>query len=111
VAAVLAVAVGTIMRQSAGAIAAVIGLMVVTYFFGAALPVLPAGVADWVLRLTPAAGFAIQQYVPAYAQVANSYTPQFGYFPLVPWAGFGVSCLWAVIALALATVLLRRRDA
>lgn len=111
VAAVLALAVGTIMRQSAGAIAAVIGLMVMTYFFGAALPVLPAGVADWVMRLTPAAGFAIQQYVPAYAQVANSYTPQFGYFPLAPWAGFGVSCLWAAIALGLATVLLRRRDA
>jgi hypothetical protein len=34
-----------------------------------------------------------------------------GYFPLAPWAGFGVLCLWAALALCLATVLLRRRDA
>jgi ABC-type transport system involved in multi-copper enzyme maturation permease subunit len=111
VAAVLALAAGTILRHSAGAITAVIGLMVVTYFFSAALPVLPAGAADWLLRVTPAAGFAIQQYVPAYPQVANPYTPQNGYFPLAPWAGFGVLCLWAALALCLATILLRRRDA
>ena len=111
VTAVLALAVGTILRHSAGAITAVITLVVVTYFFSAALPVLPTGAADWLLRVTPAAGFAIQQYVPAYPQVANAYTPQHGYFPLPPWAGFGVLCLWAAIALCLATVLLRRRDA
>jgi hypothetical protein len=43
--------------------------------------------------------------------VNNVYTPQHGYFPLAPWAGFGVLCLWAAAALCLATVLLRRRDA
>jgi ABC-type transport system involved in multi-copper enzyme maturation permease subunit len=109
--AILALAAGTIMRQSAGAITAVIALTVVTYFFSVPLAVLPAGAADWPLRLTPAAGFAIQQYVPAYPQVNNVYTPQHGYFPLAPWAGFGVLCLWAAAALCLATVLLRRRDA
>jgi ABC-type transport system involved in multi-copper enzyme maturation permease subunit len=111
VAAVLALAAGTIMRSGAGAITAVLGLMVVTYFFSAALPVLPAGAAGWLLRVTPAAGFAIQQYVPAYPQVANPYTPRDGYFPLAPWAGFGVLCLWAALALWLAAYLLRRRDA
>ena len=111
VAAVLALAVGTILRHSAGAITAVIALVVVTYFFSAPLAVLPLGVADWLLRVTPAAGFAIQQYVPAYPQVSNAYTPQNGYFPLAPWAGFGVLCLWAALALWLAAVLLRRRDA
>jgi hypothetical protein len=85
--------------------------VVVTYFFSAPLAVLPLGVADWLLRVTPAAGFAIQQYVPAYPQVSNAYTPQNGYFPLAPWAGFGVLCLWAALALWLAAVLLRRRDA
>jgi ABC-type transport system involved in multi-copper enzyme maturation permease subunit len=111
VAAVLALAAGAILRHSAGAITAVIALMVVTYFFSAPLAVLPAGAADWLLRVTPAAGFAIQQYVPAYPQVSNAYTPQHGYFPLAPWAGFGILCLWAALALWLATVLLRRRDA
>jgi len=109
--AVLALAAGTILRHAAGAITAVIALTVVTYFFSVPLAVLPAGAADWLLRVTPAAGFAIQQYVPAYPQVNNIYTPQHGYFPLAPWAGFGVLCLWAVAALCLATVLLRRRDA
>ncbi len=111
VTAVLALAVGTILRHAAGAITAVIALTVLTYFFSVPLAVLPAGAADWLLRVTPAAGFAIQQYVPAYSQVTNAYTPQHGYFPLAPWAGFGVLCLWAALALCLAAVLLRRRDA
>jgi hypothetical protein len=72
---------------------------------------MPAGAADWVLRVTPAAGFAIRQVLPAYPQVAAGYTPFGDFFPLVPWAGFAVSCAWAALALALATYLLRRRDA
>ena len=108
---VLALAAGTILRHAAGAITAVIALTVVTYFFSVPLAALPAGAADWLLRVTPATGFAIQQYVPAYPQVNNAYTPQHGYFPLAPWAGLGVLCLWAAAALCLATVLLRRRDA
>jgi len=111
VTAVLALAAGTILRHAPGAITVVIALTVVTYFFSVPLAVLPAGAADWLLRVTPAAGFAVQQYVPAYPQVNNIYTPQHGYFPLAPWAGFGVLCLWAAAALWLATVLLRRRDA
>ena len=109
--AVLALAAGTILRSAAGAITAVVALTVVAYFFSVPLAVLPAGAADWLLRVTPAAGFAIQQYVPVYPQVNNVYTPQHGYFPLAPWAGLGVLCLWAAAALCLATVLLRRRDA
>jgi ABC-type transport system involved in multi-copper enzyme maturation permease subunit len=111
VTAVLALAVGTILRHGAGAITVVLALTVMTYFFSVPLAVLPAGASDWLLRVTPAAGFAIQQYVPAYPQVNNAYTPQHGYFPLTPWAGFGVLCLWAVVALWLAAALLRRRDA
>jgi ABC-type transport system involved in multi-copper enzyme maturation permease subunit len=109
--AVLALAAGTILRHAAGAITAVVALTVVAYFFSVPLAVLPAGAANWLLRVTPAAGFAIQQYVPAYPQVNNTYTPQHGYFPLPPWAGLGVLCAWAALALWLAAVLLRRRDA
>jgi hypothetical protein len=73
--------------------------------------VLPVGPAEWLLRVTPAAAFAVQQTLIRYPQVAASYAPADGYFPLAPWAGFGVLCLWAAAALCLATVLLRRRDA
>jgi hypothetical protein len=39
------------------------------------------------------------------------YGPNEGFFPLAPWAGLGVLCLWAMAALVLAAVRLRRRDA
>jgi ABC-type transport system involved in multi-copper enzyme maturation permease subunit len=110
VAAVLALAVGAIVRRSAEAVAAVIVVIVVPYLL--AVPhVLPAGAARWLLRITPAAGFSIQQSIPQYTQVSNAYTPSDGYFPLAPWAGFAVLCGYAALALGLAIVLLRRRDA
>jgi hypothetical protein len=111
VAAVLALAVGTILRHGAGAVTAVVTVMVVPYFFASPLSVLPAGVADWLLRVTPAAAFAVQQTTPRYPQVSAPYTPGNGYFPLPPWAGFAVLCGYTVLALGLAAVLLRRRDA
>jgi len=46
-----------------------------------------------------------------YPQVTADYTPTAGYFPLAPLAGFAVLCAWAALALGLAAVLLRRRDA
>jgi ABC-type transport system involved in multi-copper enzyme maturation permease subunit len=111
VTAVLAVALGTILRHSAGAVTTLIAAIVLPYFFATALPVLPASAADWLLRVTPAAGFAIQTTTPQYPQVAASYTPRNGYFPLAPWAGFAVLCGYAALALALAVIVLRRRDA
>ena len=111
VAAVLAVALGTILRHGAGAVTAVIVAVVLPYFFATALPVLPASAADWLLRVTPAAAFAIQQTIPRYPQVSASYTPANGYFPLAPWAGFAVLCGYAAVAFGLAVILLRRRDA
>jgi ABC-type transport system involved in multi-copper enzyme maturation permease subunit len=109
VAAVLALALGAILRRSAVAVAAAIVGIVLTYVLGVA-QVLPAGASEWLLRVTPAAAFAIQQSIPAYPQVNDQYTPP-AYFPLAPWAGFAVLCGYAVLALALATYLLRRRDA
>lgn len=110
VAAVLALAVGTILRRGAGAVTAVIVLVVLPYILAVA-SVLPPGPANWLLRVTPAAAFAIQQSVQRYAQVNATYTPSTGYFPLAPAAGFAVLCAYAAVALAAAVVLVRRRDA
>lgn len=109
--AVFALAVGAILRHGAGAVTVAVTAVILPYLLTAAIPVMPAGAADWVLRLTPAAGFAVRQVIPAYPQVAASYKPSSGYFPLAPWAGFAVACAWAALALALAAYLLRRRDA
>jgi ABC-2 family transporter protein len=111
VCAVFALGVGAILRHGAGTVTVVITAIILPYLLAAAFPVLPTGAADWLLRVTPAAGFAIQQAVPQYPQVAGSYSPFNGYFPLAPWAGFAVLCAYAAVALALATFLLRRRDA
>jgi ABC-type transport system involved in multi-copper enzyme maturation permease subunit len=111
VAAVLALAVGTLLRRSAGAVTAVIAAIVLPYLLAVLTGVLPAGAEEWLVRVTPAAAFAIQQNAPQYTQVTASYTPANGYFPLAPWAGFAVLCAWAALALILATYALRRRDA
>jgi hypothetical protein len=110
VAAVLALPAGASLRRSAGAVTAVIAAIILPYLLATA-GVLPAGAADWLLRVTPAAGFTIQQSLPQYPQVSGRYTPFNGYFPLAPWAGFAVLCGWAALALGLAVFLLRRRDA
>jgi ABC-type transport system involved in multi-copper enzyme maturation permease subunit len=109
-AAVLALGIGTMVRRSAAAVTAVIVAIVLPYILGVA-SVLPLGAADWLLRLTPAAAFAIQQSMPQYPQVAAPYTATAGYFPLAPWAGFAVLCGYAALALGLAVFLLHRRDA
>jgi ABC-type transport system involved in multi-copper enzyme maturation permease subunit len=111
-AAVLALALGTVLRRSAAAVTIVIVAIILPYIMGVA-SVLPVGVSDWLLRITPAAAFAVQQAVPQYSQVTALYSPGVGgggYFPLAPWAGFAVLCGWAAIAVAVALVLLRRRD-
>ena len=110
VAAVLGLAVGTILRRSGAAITAVVALVVLPYIL-ATSGALSAGASQWLLRVSPAAGFAIQQTTPAYPQVDLAYTPTAGFYPLTPWAGFAVLCAWAALALAVAIYLLRRRDA
>jgi ABC-type transport system involved in multi-copper enzyme maturation permease subunit len=110
VAAVFAVALGAILRRSAAAITIAV-VIVVMPFLLTALNVVPAEVGDCLLRLTPAAGLAIEQSIPRYFQVTTVTSPVQGYYPLSPYAGFAVLCLWAAAALALALVMLRRRDA
>lgn len=110
VVAVLAMSVGALLRRGAGAAAAVIVFVVLPYIL-AVSSALPASAAQWLLRVTPAAAFAIQQSAPEYHQVSNAYTPAFGYYPLSPGVGFAVLCAYTALALSLAIVLLRRRDA
>ena len=109
-AAILALALGTVLRRSAAAVTLVIVAIVLPYILGVA-SVLPASASDWLLRITPAAAFAVQQAAPQYPQVTALYSPSSGYFPLAPWAGLAVLCAYAALALGLAVVLLRRRDA
>ena len=109
-ASVLALAIGIIVRRSAATVAIVIVVIVLPFFFAEA-SVLPLSAGDWLLRIAPAAGFALQQVYPAYHQVTMLYAPFSGYFPLSPWAGLAVLAAWTAAALALAAYLLRRRDA
>jgi ABC-type transport system involved in multi-copper enzyme maturation permease subunit len=110
VGAVLALAIATIARRGAGVIAGLIVAFVLPQFL-AGSAILPDGPGEWVLRVTPAAGFAIEQSLPRYFQVSSVYTPAYGYYPLSPWAGFLVLCAYAAAALGLALYLFRRRDA
>jgi ABC-type transport system involved in multi-copper enzyme maturation permease subunit len=110
VAAILALAVGTMLRRSAGAVTAVLASIVLPYLL-VATPFLPVSLVEWLTRVTPAAAFAVQQTLVPYPQVSSVYTPANGYYPLAPWAGLAVLCGYAAVALGLAAVLLRRRDA
>jgi hypothetical protein len=108
-AAVLALAAGTVLRRGAWAVTAVTVTVVLPYLLAVSAAV-PDASADWLLRLSPAAAFAVQQTVVRYPQVANLYAPADGYYPLPPWAGLSVLGGYTAVALAAAYVLLRGRD-
>jgi ABC-type transport system involved in multi-copper enzyme maturation permease subunit len=110
VAAVFALALGTLFRRSAAAITVGIVVIVLPFLFSAT-GLFPVGVSAWLLRLTPAAGFAIEQSIPQYSQITRVNSPAGGFYPLPPWAGFAVLCAWAAAAVVLAIIALRRRDA
>ncbi len=109
-AAVLALALGAVMRRSAAAITAVILLIVLPDMLVVAVAV-PTGVQQWLMRVTPAAAFAIEQTVPQYHQVNSLYAPSAGFYPLAPAAGFAVLLGYTLLALWLAAHRLRSRDA
>ncbi len=110
-ASILALAVGAMFRRGAGAVTSVAAAIVLPYILLAQIPFLPAGVSDVLARVTPAAAFAVQQTLVPYHQVTSVYTPYNGYYPLTPWAGLAVLAGYAVVSLAVAAVVLRRRDA
>jgi hypothetical protein len=108
VVAILALAVGTLLRRSAGTITTVLGLVVFPLVLSF---ILPLGPADWLLKVTPAAAFGVQQALPHYPQAPGVCLPYNGCFPLSPWSGFLVLCAWAAAALGIAMLVLRSRDA
>jgi ABC-2 type transport system permease protein len=95
----LALGLGTVIRRTAGAVAAVVGLFLV-------LPVLVQGLpSGWQAAIT--------RYLPSAAGQAiigrTKFTPP-GHL-LSPWTGFALFCAYAAAALTAAAVGLNRRDA
>ncbi len=92
----LGLGLGALLRNTAGATAALFGVL-----FGLQIVVsfLPATLADQVSRYLPTpAGVAITSVRPDPASLG-------------PWAGFGLFCLYTAVMLVLAAWRLRRRDA
>jgi ABC-2 family transporter protein len=114
--AVAVLALGVLVRRTAGAVTAGIvvfvlpAILVVPYVSGASgsggSPSLPL----WLLRLSPAAGSSILGSLPSSSQVTYPYTIGNGYFPLSPGVGLIVLAAWTVGLLALAMRALSRRD-
>jgi ABC-type transport system involved in multi-copper enzyme maturation permease subunit len=92
----LGVAFGALLRNAAGAIAAVTGLLLV-------VPLLSTLLGSWFSA-------HISPYLPSNAGAALVHVHQQA-GSLSPWAGLAVLCAWAVAALAAAAYTLRRRDA
>ena len=87
---------GWIVRSTPGALVAYVAtILVVPVLFGSAL-------GNW--------GRHVAQYLPSNA--GRSYVSSLSEAPsLAPWTGLAVLVAWVVLALAVAAVLLRRRDA
>ena len=97
VAGLLGLALGTLLRSTAGGISALFGVMF-------ALPIvagfLPGSLSDQVSKFLPSG--AGQAITTAHPDPATS---------LSPWTGFGVFCAYAAVLLAAAAVRMRRGDA
>jgi ABC-type transport system involved in multi-copper enzyme maturation permease subunit len=106
-AAALVVALGTMLRRSAGTVVAGFVLLILPGILGTSM----SGAENWLMRLTPTAAFAIQATLPRSNLVTAAYTPDNGYFPISPWGGLAVLAAYTAVALAAAAWLLRRRDA
>ena len=86
---VIAFCLGRLLRRGWAAILASLLLVALPYVV-TAVPLLPDTLAGWLLRVTPAAGFAVKQTAVEYPQIVAHYSPSAGYFPLPAWAGFAV---------------------
>ncbi|MEV4509079.1 ABC transporter permease subunit [Dactylosporangium sp. NPDC049525] len=98
--ALFSLAVGTVIRRTAGAVTALLTLLVV-------IPVIVAGSSEtadgWLRQFTPVAGTSILQSV--------MFPPGSNDTVTGPWTGFAVLCGYTAAALAAAFWLLRKRDA
>jgi ABC-type transport system involved in multi-copper enzyme maturation permease subunit len=92
-----AVAMGTIIRNTAGAIAAVFGTLLVLPVLGELL-----GETSW--------GKDIPKYLPSNAGQALLQAKSDPSY-LAPWTGFGLFCAYTAVAMLIAAIVLKRRDA
>jgi ABC-2 type transport system permease protein len=92
----LGLGLGALLRNTAGGISALFGLLFAPQLV---LGLLPESVSDGAYR-----------YLPTPAGAAVSYVDQ-DPLTLGPWTGFGLFCLYTAIVLGLAAWQLRRRDA
>jgi ABC-2 type transport system permease protein len=92
-----ALAIGALVRHTAGAITAVIGVVFVLPVLSGLLP------GSW--------GAHINAYLPEQAGSLIDQAHQQSGQLLSPWQGFGVFCLWTAALFAVAGFLLVRRDA
>ena len=101
--AIFSLALGTIIRRSSGAIAIALVVFLAPVLFSTAVPLT---VAQWLVRLSPVAGFSITQTLPVDRNTAVEPWSMTG-----PWAGIGVLGAYVVLVLVIATFQLRSRDA
>jgi hypothetical protein len=94
---VMTVGLGTIVRNTAGGIALFVGLLFVLPGIAA---ILPASLAD-----------AINPYLPVNAGSGITTAVFENSHHLSPWGGFALFCAYTVVTVAIAAVVLRRRDA
>ena len=90
-------AIGTMIRHTAGGISAAIGVVFVLPILSGLLP------GNW--------GAHINAYLPEQAGTLITHTREQSGDLLSPWQGFGVLCVWTVLLFAVAAYLLQRRDA
>jgi ABC-type transport system involved in multi-copper enzyme maturation permease subunit len=91
-------AIGTLIRHTAGAITTAIGVVFVLPILTGLLP------GSW--------GAHVDGYMPVQAgMLIGQQHPPSGGNVLSAWEGFGVFCLWTAVLLAIAAYLLQRRDA
>jgi ABC-2 type transport system permease protein len=92
-----AMAIGALIRHTAGAIATAIGVVLVLPILSGLLP------GSW--------GAHINAYLPEQAGGLIDQAHEQAGNLLSPWQGFGVFCLWTAVLLVASGYLLRRRDA
>lgn len=94
--AMLGIGLGFLIRNTAGAIATLFGLLLILPALAAALP------SPWNDRVTEYLPMPAGTQIIATVRESNS---------LAPWAGLGVFAVYVIVAIGLGAVMLRRRDA
>jgi ABC-type transport system involved in multi-copper enzyme maturation permease subunit len=94
---VMTVAIGCIVRSTAGGIATFVGLL---FVLPGIVAILPSSISD---SITP--------YLPLNAGTTVATDTFDNAHHLAPWAGFALFCGYTAIALAAAAITLKRRDA